>query len=85
MIDSINNKTVITRRSIFLWEEKLIILLVFYLAVMLRYNVTLSIVGIVAAIVNMLALRLASKKRVNMSRVMQRDGGKLSGVAPAFL
>lgn len=57
-----------------------IILLVFYLAVMLRYSVALSIVGIVAAIVNMLALRLASKKRVNMSRVMQRDGGKLSGV-----
>lgn len=57
-----------------------IILLVFYLAVMLRYSVALSIVGIVAAIVNMLALRLASKKRVNMSRVMQRDGGMLSGV-----
>lgn len=57
-----------------------IVLLVFYLAAMLRYSVTLSLIGIGAAIVNMLILRQVSKKRVNMSRVVQRDVGKLSGV-----
>lgn len=57
-----------------------IILLVFYLAVMLKYSIVLSLVGIAAAILNMLVLRVISRKRVNMSRVMQRDGGKLSGV-----
>jgi len=57
-----------------------LLLLVFYLAAMLRYSITLSLIGIGAAIVNMLILRQVSKKRVNMSRVVQRDGGKLSGV-----
>ena len=56
------------------------ILLVFYLVVMLRYSMVLSAVGIAAALLNMLVLRLISKKRVNMSRVLQRDGGKLAGV-----
>ncbi|AET69240.1 NHLM bacteriocin system ABC transporter, peptidase/ATP-binding protein [Desulfosporosinus orientis DSM 765] len=55
-------------------------LLVFYLSVMLRYSVILSLVGIGAALVNMLVLRFISQKRVDMSRVMQRDVGKLSGI-----
>ncbi len=57
-----------------------IILLVLYLFVMLRYSVVLSIVGITAAIVNLLVMRLISNERANMSRIMQRDGGKLAGV-----
>lgn len=57
-----------------------IALLVFYLAVMLNYSVVLSIVGIAAVLANMLLARMVSKKRMNMSRVMQRDAGKLSGV-----
>ncbi|PKM76283.1 MAG: NHLP family bacteriocin export ABC transporter peptidase/permease/ATPase subunit [Firmicutes bacterium HGW-Firmicutes-15] len=55
-------------------------LLVLYLGVMLSYNVTLSLVGIGTALLNMLVLQMVSKKRVNMSRVMQRDGGKLAGI-----
>lgn len=57
-----------------------ILLLVFYLAIMLRYSVVLSAVGITAALLNLAVLRLVSKKRVNMSRIMQRDSGKVSGV-----
>jgi NHLM bacteriocin system ABC transporter peptidase/ATP-binding protein len=60
-----------------------ILLLIFYLAAMLRYSVTLSVVGIAAAVANMLVLRFVSKKRVNGSRVVQRDGGKLAGVTVA--
>lgn len=55
-------------------------MLVFYLVVMLNYNVLLSTVGILAVLANMLVLGLVSKKRVNMSRVLERDDGKLSGV-----
>lgn len=54
-------------------------MLVFYLTVMLRYSVLLSVVGIAAAALNMLVLQLVSQRRVNMSRVLERDGGKLAG------
>ena len=57
-----------------------IILLVFYLVVMLNYSIILSVVGLVAALINMLVLRIISNKRLNMSRVMQRNAGKLSGI-----
>lgn len=57
-----------------------ILMLVFYLMMMLNYSIILSIVGITAVFINMLALRIISRKRVNMSRIMERDGGKLSGV-----
>jgi len=56
-----------------------VVMLVFFLTVMLRYSVLLSIVGILAAVLNILVLRFVSKKRVNMSRVLERDGGKLVG------
>jgi len=55
-------------------------MLVLYLGVMLSYSVTLSLVGIGTALLNMLVLQMVSKKRVNMSRVMQRDAGKLAGI-----
>lgn len=58
-------------------------LLVLYLMVMLSYSVTLSLIGIATVLINMLVLQMVSKKRVNMSRVMQRDGGKLAGVTMA--
>ena len=58
-------------------------LLVLYLVVMLSYSVTLSLVGIGAALANILVMQMVSQKRVNMSRVMQRDGGKLAGVTMA--
>lgn len=57
-----------------------ILLLVFYLTIMVNYSILLSAVGIAAAVVNIVVLRLVSKKRVNMSRILQRDGGKLSGI-----
>ncbi|MDD3364610.1 MAG: NHLP family bacteriocin export ABC transporter peptidase/permease/ATPase subunit [Syntrophomonas sp.] len=55
-------------------------LLVLYLGVMFSYSVTLSLIGIGTALVNMLVLQIVSKKRVNMSRVLQRDSGKLAGI-----
>lgn len=60
-----------------------ICMLVFYLTVMLHYNVLLSVIGISAALINILVLSLVSKKRVSMSMVLQRDAGKLAGTTMA--
>lgn len=54
------------------------IMMVFYLVVMLRYSVMLSIVGIVTIVVNLLVSRIISAKRVNITRVQMRDAGKLA-------
>ena len=58
-------------------------LLVFYLTIMINYSIILTTVGITAVLLNMLMLKIISKKRVNISRVMQRDAGKLSGITMA--
>ena len=54
------------------------VMMLFYLVVMLRYSVTLTIVGIVTIILNLLVSRLISAKRVNITRVQMRDAGKLA-------
>lgn len=54
------------------------VMMVFYLVVMLRYSVILTLVGISSIVINMLVANLISKKRVNISRVQMRDAGKLS-------
>ena len=54
------------------------IMMVFYLVVMIRYSVLLTIVGIVTIILNLLVSQLISAKRVNITRVQMRDSGKLS-------
>jgi NHLM bacteriocin system ABC transporter peptidase/ATP-binding protein len=57
-----------------------IVLLMVYLVIMLEYSLVLSVVGILAALANMFVVYIISSKRLNMSRVMQRNAGKLSGV-----
>ena len=54
------------------------IMMIFYLVVMLRYSVILTIVGIVTIVLNLLVSRLISAKRVNITRVQMRDAGKLA-------
>ena len=54
------------------------IMMIFYLVVMLRYSVVLTIVGIVTIILNLLVSQLISAKRVNITRVQMRDAGKLA-------
>ena len=54
------------------------IMMIFYLVVMLRYSVLLTMVGLVTIILNLLVSRLISAKRVNITRVQMRDAGKLA-------
>ena len=57
-----------------------IVLLILYLVIMIRYSLLLSVIGIAAALLNIVVVRFISEKRVNMSRVVMRDSGKLVGV-----
>ncbi len=55
------------------------IMLFFYLIVMFRYSVLLTAVGLLSIVVNIVVSRIVSAKRVNITRVMMRDQGKLYG------
>ena len=54
------------------------VMIVFYLVVMIRYSPLLTMVGVLASLINIAVSYVISTKRVNISRVMMRDQGKLS-------
>ncbi len=54
------------------------IMMLFYLAVMLRYSVMLTLLGVVTIVLNLGVSQIISAKRVNITRVQMRDAGKLS-------
>ncbi len=54
-------------------------MMVFYLVVMVRYSWILTLVGLASVIINFAMSGIIAKKRVNISRVLARDEGKLSG------
>ena len=56
-----------------------IIMMFFYLIVMLRYSVLLSLIGIASVVIQLLLSRIIANKRINVTRVMMRDSGRLSG------
>ncbi len=58
-------------------------MMVFYLVVMIRYSVLLTLVGLLSIVINMLMSSIISKKRVNITRVSMRDSGKLAGATVA--
>ena len=53
-------------------------MMVFYLVVMLRYSLLLTVVGIAAIVLNIAMSRLIALKRLNITRVQMRDAGKLA-------
>ena len=53
-------------------------MLVFYLVVMLRYSLLLTVVGITSILGQVWVSSIISRKRVNLTRVMMRDSGKLA-------
>ena len=55
-----------------------IVLLVFYLVVMLRYSLLLTVIGVVTVIVNLYVSRVIANKRMEISRVQLRDDGKVT-------
>ena len=58
-------------------------MMVFYLVVMLRYSVILTLIGLASVLANLVLSGIISKKRMNITRVQMRDAGKLAGTTVA--
>ncbi len=54
------------------------LMLIFYLFVMIRYSPMLTLVGVISVIGQIWVSRIISDKRINVTRVMMRDSGKLA-------
>ena len=54
------------------------VMMAFYLVVMIRYSWMLTLVGVASVVFQLFISRYISKKRVNITRVMMRDSGKLA-------
>ena len=59
------------------------VMMVFYLVVMLRYSVVLTLIGLLSVFANLVISRIILKKRINITRVQMRDAGKLAGTTVA--
>jgi ATP-binding cassette, subfamily C, bacterial len=59
--------------------------LVFYLVVLAGYSWRLTIIGVFIAVLNLAALRVVSRRRVDANRRMLQESGKLTGVTMAGL
>ncbi|MBQ7265346.1 MAG: NHLP family bacteriocin export ABC transporter peptidase/permease/ATPase subunit [Firmicutes bacterium] len=58
-----------------------IVMLFFYLFVMLRYSLTLTVIGIACVAVNIAVSRYIAGKRLNTTRVLMRDKGELASAS----
>ncbi|MCY4430995.1 MAG: NHLP family bacteriocin export ABC transporter peptidase/permease/ATPase subunit [Rhodospirillales bacterium] len=58
-----------------------VLTMVFYLAVMLAYDLLLTLVAVVLVMLNLLALRLVSRVRDQASRGMLKEQGKVAGAS----
>ena len=59
------------------------IMMIFYLIVMIRYSVLLTLVGVASLAINLFVARYLAEKRVNLTRVQMRDMGKLASATMA--
>jgi NHLM bacteriocin system ABC transporter peptidase/ATP-binding protein len=57
-----------------------IAMLFFYLVIMIRYSLILTVVGLIATIANMWVAQIISHRRINLTRGLMRDSGKLSAI-----
>lgn len=58
-----------------------ILLIGFYAALMFRYDVILTLTGIAIAALNLAALSLASRQRIDQNRKLLQEQGKLMGIS----
>jgi NHLM bacteriocin system ABC transporter peptidase/ATP-binding protein len=58
-----------------------VVLVVFYAAVMVQYDLVLTTIGVGVASLNVLALRYFSRKRTDLNQRLLQDRGKLVGTA----
>lgn len=60
-------------------------MIVFFLGLMLAYDPILAVIGLAMALLNMLALKLVSRMRVDGNRRLLQEQGRLTGTAMAGL
>lgn len=59
------------------------IMMLFYLVLMLRQSPVLTLIGISTLVLNIIMSRYISEKRINITRIMQRDRAKLGATTVA--
>ncbi len=59
------------------------VMMFFYLFVMIRYSVVLTVLGLLGVVMDVVMARVISSKRVNITRVQMRDSGKLASLTVA--
>ena len=59
------------------------VMMLFYLVIMIRYSILMTLVGIASLAIDLLVARYLSEKRVNLTRVQMRDMGKLASTTMA--
>jgi NHLM bacteriocin system ABC transporter peptidase/ATP-binding protein len=59
--------------------------LVFYVLLMGTYSVALTLTGIAVAVLNLVALRIVSRRRIDANRRLLQESGKLTGTTMAGL
>ncbi len=55
------------------------LMMIFYLTVMIEYNLYITFVGVFSVLINVILAGIISDKRINITRVMMRDKGRLDG------
>lgn len=55
------------------------LMMIFYLTVMIEYNPYITFIGVVSVLINVILAGIISDKRINITRVMMRDKGRLDG------
>ena len=59
------------------------VMMLFYLVIMIRYSLKMTLVGVISLLLNLFVARYLSAKRVDLTRVELRDAGKLSSATLA--
>ncbi len=54
-----------------------VFMMIFYLVVMIRYSPLMTLIGIASLFLNLAVARYLAEKRINLTRVLMRDEGKL--------
>lgn len=60
-----------------------LLLMILYLTVMLHYSIVLTCIGVASMVINLFLSGRIAKRRENISRVLQRDKGRLYGATAA--
>ena len=59
------------------------VMMVFYLVLMLRHSLVMTLIGLISIAANLLVAQFVSMRRINLTRVQARDEGKLASATLA--